>query len=81
MGAPIPMPIRLNPARAEELLNTMKSGGKVDITTGHTFVKQWLVINLTHTNRSFKIHKLGAGVERITTETDTCPCCKRALAK
>jgi hypothetical protein len=55
------------------------SSTPVDETLSFTKGKQWLVMQLTKANRPFKIYSLGAGVSRITTETDTCPCCKRKL--
>ena len=38
---------------------------------------QWLIQALAKADRLFKVYNLGAGVSRITTETDVCPCCKR----
>ncbi len=40
---------------------------------------QFLVISLVKAGRSFKIYKPGGGVQQLTTDTDTCPCCKRKL--
>ncbi len=41
--------------------------------------KAWLVTALASYNIPFKVYNLGAGVSRITTDTDTCPCCKKPL--
>jgi len=51
----------------------------IDETLSFTKSVQWLIITLTHFNIPFKIYNLGAGVKRITTDTDVCPCCKKSL--
>ena len=51
----------------------------IDITSGHNLPIQWLVMRLSNASVPYKIYPLGAGVKRITTDTDTCPCCKRPL--
>ncbi len=38
-------------------------------------VKKWIVFNLTRKNISFRVHNLGAGVVKITTDTSICPKC------
>lgn len=41
--------------------------------------KKWLVRHLAESGMMFKVHGLGAGVSRITTNTEVCPYCKRKL--
>lgn len=41
--------------------------------------KRWLIAELTRRNVPFKVYNMGAGVVKIVTNTDTCPCCKKKL--
>lgn len=52
---------------------------KLDHTTRHNVIIQDLVLMLTRLSQPYKIYNLGAGVKRITTDTETCPCCKQKL--
>lgn len=49
----------------------------IDETTSFLPAVQWLIMQLAKNGIPFKLINLGAGVKRITTETNTCPCCKR----
>ncbi len=40
---------------------------------------QFLVMKLGSSGTPYKLYNLGVGVTKITTTTDTCPCCKRKL--
>lgn len=40
---------------------------------------KWLVTELVKRNIPFAVLNLPCGVKRITTDTDTCPCCRRKL--
>lgn len=51
----------------------------IDETTSFNLAIQWLICRLTRDNIPFKLYNLGAGVKRLTTKTDTCPCCKKPL--
>lgn len=51
----------------------------IDVTTGFNLAVQWLICRLTERGIPFKLYNLGAGVKRVTTETNTCPCRKRPL--
>jgi len=48
-------------------------------TTSFNKAAQYMIIRLSEENIPFKVYNLGAGVKKITTETDKCPCCKRKL--
>ena len=39
------------------------------------YVSKWLIAYLASKNISFKVINLGAGVKRITTDTNICPKC------
>ena len=58
---------------------TINMGLPVEVTSKHNIVIQELVIMLSKAQRPYKIFNLGAGVKQITTNTEVCPCCKRAL--
>ena len=51
----------------------------IDVTISFRPALQWLVIKLSNIGVGFKLHNLGAGVTRITTDTTICPCCKKLL--
>jgi hypothetical protein len=70
---------RLNPKWTEEMRRRIDAGS-VDETLSAHMAAQWLIVELSNSNRAFKVFNLGGGVKRITTETDTCPCCKRPLS-
>lgn len=40
---------------------------------------QWLIKNLISNNIPYKVKNVGAGVKMITTDTDTCPFCRKKL--
>ena len=52
---------------------------KIDEITGYNKAAQWLITRLSQVNIPYKVYNLGAGVKRITTDTDTCPCCKHKV--
>ena len=83
------MATRLNPKWVDEIktdadaLKKAISDGTdredMDITLSYNKAAQFLIAALSLRSIPFKIYNLGAGVKRITTETDNCPCCKRKL--
>lgn len=62
--------------KIQELINHEQP---VDRICSSAMSANWLVATLAKNNIPFKIHNLGAGVKHITTDTDTCPCCKKPL--
>ena len=71
------MPTKVNPNWIKEQLKILKETGSLDTTTSYNPAIQSLIVYLTNNGKSFKLYNLGAGVKRLTTETDICPCCKR----
>lgn len=71
------MTIRVNPSWLKERKEEIRKGYIIDITTSFNKAAQTLIILLKDT--PFRVYNLGAGVKRITTKTDICPCCKRKL--
>jgi hypothetical protein len=69
----------INPRWADDIREKVACGKVVNETLSATVAAQWLITFLSTKNIPFKVFYLGAGVKRITTETDTCPCCKRKL--
>ena len=53
--------------------------GEIELTTSYNNWAQTVIKVLALSNRPFKVYNLGAGVKRITTKTDICPCCKRKI--
>ena len=73
------MASRVNPAWVLEMRKAADNRKKIDATLSFNAAAQELIQILSFRDIPFKIYNLGAGVKRITTETDTCPCCKRKL--
>lgn len=60
------------------MLDEVKAG-RVDETLADALPTVWLILRLTEKNIPFRVFSVGAGVRRITTDTTTCPCCKKPL--
>ena len=73
------MPIRLRQEWCSQMEADVHSSRGVDFTSALNQAIQYTVLQLSQAGRPFKLYNLGAGVKRITTDTDTCPCCKRKL--
>ena len=73
------MKMMLNPDWVKEMRRKRKMGELIDQTITSNLPAKWLIAYLSKNNTPFKIHNLGAGVKRITTDTDTCPICKKKL--
>jgi hypothetical protein len=73
------MAARINPLWVERVSDLIKTGAQIDELSSYNPATQWLIESLSRVNQPFKIYNLGAGVKRITTITDVCPCCKRPL--
>lgn len=72
------MPKTLNPKWKDRMLDEIKAG-RVDETLADALPAKWLILRLTEKNIPFRVYSLGAGIRRITTDTDSCPCCKKPL--
>lgn len=71
------MPIaRIEQRHVDDLRNKIEFGN-VDITTKYNNWAQFVILELSDANLPFKVINLGAGVKRITTETEVCPMCKQ----
>lgn len=64
---------------ADAIIKDLNAGLALDITSSEPIVHKFLIQALAKRNRAYAVHNLGCGVKRITTETTTCPCCKRPL--
>lgn len=80
------MSISLRPAWIESMNEKIRRahpsamlGEKLDQILDVNIASQWLIMRLAKERIPFKVYNLGAGVKRITTDTDTCPCCKKSL--
>lgn len=69
----------VSPRWRENVCTLLNITGRIDQTISYNPAAQWLIEELTRRCQPFKVYQLGAGVKRITTETDVCPCCKRKL--
>jgi hypothetical protein len=69
----------INPNWKEERLKQIENREDIDITISFNPAAKWLITTLSHRNIAYKVINMGAGVKRITTITDVCPCCKRKL--
>ena len=75
--------MRLNPTWKAEQVKKLEAAlveHKIyEMTISLPMAKKWVIFELDRRSIPFKVHNLGAGVAKITTDTDTCPCCKRKL--
>ena len=69
----------INPKWTDKIYKDVNEGKSIDETIMFNKASQWLVTILSNKNIPFKVYNLGAGVKRITTETDICPCCKKKI--
>lgn len=73
------MPQQLLTRWKDEMHERLAVDYEFSCTTTVNLAIQWLVVKLSESGRRYIIHNLGAGVKQITTNTDTCPCCKKKL--
>ena len=52
---------------------------RIDETLTHNKAAAWLIAELADRGFPFRVYNLGAGVKRVTTDTDVCPCCRKPL--
>ena len=71
--------MRINPKWQADIESSILQNKEIDSTLTFAQAAKWLVATLARYGRPFKIHKLGLGVVRITTQCDKCPCCGKAL--
>jgi hypothetical protein len=69
----------INPTWQRNMTIRMDSALSIDETLTNNKPAAWLVAELANRSTPFRVYNLGAGVKRITTDTDTCPCCRRKL--
>jgi hypothetical protein len=67
----------MNKMKAEIAAWKQAEGTKPTICVDTSFNQavQWLILRLTEADIPFRLIQLGAGVKRVTTETDQCPKC------
>jgi hypothetical protein len=69
----------INPEWKKEIEEKLSKLSTIDETISYNKSAQWLICRLSENGTPFKVYNLGAGVKRVTTDTDICPCCKRVL--
>ena len=69
----------VNPNWANDIKTKLDAGEAIDVTTSFNKAVAWLIEVLSRRDIPFKLYNLGAGVKRVTTDTDCCPMCKRKL--
>ena len=70
---------RINPAWQADMNSKILQGEEIDTTETFLPCIQWLIVKLSSVCLPYKLYNLGAGVKRLTTNTDVCPCCKQKL--
>ena len=75
------MATKVNQQWIEDVMNEYKETKTLERTTSYNKAIQALIIRLDREKINFKLYNLGAGVKKITTETDICPCCKKKISK
>jgi len=72
----------VNPKWQKEVRERIAKFEPIDETTSFNKSIQWLIVVLSNAGVKYRLFDLGAGVKRlVTTNIDTCPCCKRKLGK
>ena len=71
----------LNDKWCKRIIESIAQGQNIDEHLTYAAAKQFLIKELSKSNVPFVSYNLGCGVTRITTETNCCPCCKKAIAK
>lgn len=69
----------INPAWKQAQLDKIASKLPIDELSAYLQATNWLIIQLVKHNIPYKVYNLGGSVKRVTTETTTCPCCKKLL--
>lgn len=69
----------VNPVWIKERKKEILEGRVTDITSSFNRAVQVLITLLVDQNIPYKIYNLGAGVKRLTTNTNICPLCKKTL--
>ena len=67
--------MRISTTWRTDILELLDAGQPIDRTISFNKATQWLIMTLSQRGVAFKLINLGAGVKRITTETDVCPKC------
>lgn len=73
------MGYRVNPNWLADRQEEWYSTHQINTAISYNAAAQALIEWLAKQNIPFKVYNMGAGVKKITTETDTCPCCRRKL--
>ena len=69
----------VSPKWVDRIHTLLNNGAKIDEILSFNKAKQYLITELTKRGIPFKVHSMGCGVSRITTDTTTCPCCHKTL--
>jgi len=69
---------RISTAWLDKAIQDYKEFGKLERTSSFNKAIQALIIRLDSKDIKYKLYNLGAGVKKLTTDTDICPCCKRS---
>ena len=75
------MAIQVSSQWIENAIAEYKETGIMERTASFNKAIQALIIRLDREKINFRLYNLGAGVKKITTKTDICPCCKKKLIK
>jgi len=68
--------MNLKPEWVEQQRQLIANEKFIQFDTAYKPAAQFLVMELAQKNIPFRVINLGAGVTRVTIETDTCPKCK-----
>ena len=71
----------VNPKWEEEMKQKMDQRLPIDVTLSHQVSANWLVNALSRRNIPFQMQNIGAGVRRLTTDTEHCPFCGQKVQR
>jgi len=73
------MAAKVNPLWIKEAMKEYITYGKLTRTSNFNKAIQLLIMKLDAKSIPYKVYNLGAGVKKVTTETNICPCCKHNI--
>jgi hypothetical protein len=65
----------VDPKWIEKMKHLMDQKLPIDVTLPYQVSANWLVAELSRRNIPFRLQNIGAGVRRLTTDTEHCPFC------
>ena len=63
----------------KEMTKKLDKGQKIDEINTKLFAMQWLIAEMNSRGIPHRLYSLGAGVRRVVSSADKCPCCRKKI--